>query len=251
MKQPFGSTYLDGPYVEQFVTWHWPTAPGPTVIKAHMIGPVVMQALRTGAAKAVCTFRDPRDCVASDLMFMGLGLEKTILRVNGSLEFLKHYQNTPHILLVRYEDMMADRLGEIRRIARHLNITLDEDSVARVDAKTNIESSKRLCGELKDRSPDKVLNIQSHRVDPETHLHEQHIGNARIGRWRDELSADQGRWLTEYFSRWLLLLGYETQESLRTALRVPVSSEPMQNSSPQYAMAAGGVNGTFSTAGNS
>ena len=126
-------------------------------------------------AKAVCTFRDPRDCVASDLVFMGGGLEQTILRVNGSLEFLKHYQNTPHILLVRYEDMMTDRFSQIRRIAEHLNVTLDEQAIARIDAKTNLESSQKLCKELNHRPSNQVLTIQSHRVDPDTHLHENHI----------------------------------------------------------------------------
>ena len=228
LKQPFGSAYLDGPYVEQFVSCKWASAPGPTVIKAHMVGPMAMQALRAGSAKAVCTFRDPRDCVASDLMFMGGGLELTIQRVNSSLEFLKHYQNTPHILLVRFEDMMADRQGQIRRIAQHLNIHVDDATVARIDARTDLESSKRLCDDLKHRPSNSVLNIQSHRVDPETHLHEHHIGNARTGRWRDEFSAEQGRWLTEYFSKWLLQLGYETQDSLRAMLAAPLRSERIE-----------------------
>ncbi len=245
-RQAFGSAYLDGPYVEQFVGWKWAQAPGPTVIKAHMIGPMAMHALRTGEAKAVCTFRDPRDCVASDLIFMGGGLEHTIQRVNGSLEFLKHYQNTPHILLVRYEDMMADRLGQIRRIARHLNINLDDSAAAKIDEKTNLESSKRLCSELKHRSSDQVLNIQSHRVDPETHLHEHHIGNARIGRWRDELSADQARWLTEYFAHWLLQLGYETQDSLKAILATPRRSDRVPQSTANTVVPANNLTGVFS-----
>jgi hypothetical protein len=45
-------------------------------------------------------------------------------------------------------------------------------------------------------------------------LHENHIGRAKPGRWKDEFTADQGRWITEYFSPWLVQLGYETAESL-------------------------------------
>jgi hypothetical protein len=55
-------------------------------------------------------------------------------------------------------------------------------------------------------------------VDPLTHLHENHISNARIGRWKDELSADLGRYLTERFAPWLLKWGYETQASLNQIL---------------------------------
>jgi hypothetical protein len=215
LRQPFGSTYLDGEYVEQFVTQQWQKSPGPTVIKAHMIGRVALTAIRSGQAKAVCTFRDPRDCVASDQVFMGRGFEYSVKRVASSLEFLNYYQSTPHILLVQYEEMMKDRLSQMRRIAAHLHLRGDEEMFARIDGRTSLESSERLCRDLKNRPASTVLNIQSHRVDPDTHLHENHIGNAKIGRWKDEFSLDQARWLTEYFSPWLLQLGYETQESLR------------------------------------
>src|SRR5258708_2797093 len=103
-RQPFGSTYLDGPYVEQFVAQQWQHAPGPTVIKAHQIGPLALGAIRAGHAKGVCTFRDPRDCVASDVVFMGQGLETSVNRVVSTLEFLRFYQSTSHILLVKYEE---------------------------------------------------------------------------------------------------------------------------------------------------
>jgi len=224
-KQPFGSAYLDAPVLEQFLTQHLPSIPGPTVIKAHMIGPAAMMALKTGQARAVCTFRDPRDCVASDVVFMGRGLEYSINRTANSLEFVRLYQSTPNIMLVKYEEMMTNRIGQIRRIAEHLEVSADEALIQRVDLNTNIESSKKVCGGLKNRPADQVLNIASHRVDPVTHLHEHHIGSAKMGRWRDDFSPAQGRWLTEYFSPWLLQLGYETQQSLRDILARPAPNE--------------------------
>jgi len=225
-KQPFGSCFLEGGQIEQFVKQNLASAPGPTVIKAHMIGPAALMALRAGKVKAVCTFRDPRDCVASDLVFLNSGLETSLKHVTASKDFLKYYQSNSNILLVKYEDMMADRLGQIRRIATHLNVPFDDALITRVDAKTNIESSKKVCRELASRSPEKLLSYASHRVDPETHLHENHIGTAKVGRWREEFSFDQALWLTEYFSSWLLQLGYETQQSLHAAItsRAPVAS---------------------------
>jgi hypothetical protein len=215
VKRPFGSTYLDGGPADYFVTEQWQHVPGLTVIKAHQIGPAALSAIRAGQAKSVCTFRDPRDCVASDLAFMGRGLDFSVSRVTASLEFLKFYQSTPHILLVKYEEMMTDRISQIRRIASHLHVRWDEAMIARVDALTNLETSKQVCEELKNRPTEQVLNIASHRVDPQTHLHEHHIGRATPGRWRDEFSTDQARWLTEYFSTWLVQLGYETLDSVR------------------------------------
>lgn len=218
MGHPFGSTYLEYTQLDTFISRQWAAAPGPTVIKAHQIGPVALAAIRAGEAKAVCTFRDPRDCVASDIVFLGQGLDASVRRTAFTLEFLQYFQMTDHILLLRYENMMSNRLREIRRIAEHLGISVDDAVVNRVDAETNIEATKKRCKDLRMRPANQVLHIAAHRVDPATHLHENHISNAMIGRWKTELSPEQGCWLTEYFSSWLINLGYETQESLREIL---------------------------------
>ena len=237
--QACGSTYLPADQLETFVTQLWQTAPGSTVVKAHELGPSALAAIHAGSAKAVCTFRDPRDCVASDLEFMGTDLNECILRVNMTLEFLKYFQTTRNILLVRYEDMIADRRREIRRIAAHLGINATASVVSRVDDKTNLQSSRNLCRSLKDRPESSLINIQSHRVDPITHLHENHISDAKVGKWKTIFIPEHGRWLTEYFSSWLLKLGYETPATLAAYLRgnrqaelVPMLRSPALGNSP-------------------
>ena len=62
------------------------------------------------------------------------------------------------------------------------------------------------------------------------------------------MSAEQGRWLTEYFSPWLLRLGYETQESLRAALAVPLRSDRIAtapNFTGNFGVPATNQNGVF------
>jgi hypothetical protein len=240
--QPFGSTYLEPTQLESFISRQWATVPGPTVIKAHQLGPVAITAIRSGDAKAVCTFRDPRDCVASDVVFLGQGLEASVARTASTLELLKYFQMTDHILLLRYENMMSDRVREIRRIADHLEINANEAAIKRVDDETNIEATRKVCRQLKMRPANQVLNIASHRVDPQTHLHENHISSAMIGRWKTELTPEQGRGLSEYFSGWLLSLGYETQESLnqillRNGAASPPAQTPKAGAFPSAAMA--------------
>jgi hypothetical protein len=216
--KPFGSTYLHGSALETFVGEHWEKVPGLTLIKAHEMGAKAINALQAGLALGVCTFRDPRDCVASDLVFMGRGLDHTLKRMNASLECLRVCESIDRILFVRYEEMMTNRQNEIRRIARHLGLPSDISIIVQVDAKTNLQSSKQLCQQIRNRPSNQVMEIDSHRVDPRTHLHENHIDNARIGRWKDELSADQGRYVSELFAPWLLKWGYETQASLKQLL---------------------------------
>jgi hypothetical protein len=216
--QPSGSCYLEAVQLEGFITQHWNKAPGPTIIKAHQVGPLAYAAIRSGEAKAVCTFRDPRDCIASDLVFMRHGIEAAVQRVVLSLEFLRYFQATDYILLVRYEHMMTDRRREIRRIADHLGVLIDSEILHRIDAQTNLQAARNICDQLKAGKSERMLNVASHRVDAATHVHENHIDSAAVGRWKTELSAEQGRWLTEFFASWLLNLGYETQESLKAII---------------------------------
>jgi hypothetical protein len=240
--KPFGSTYLHGSALETFVESHWEKVPGLTLIKAHEMGPKAIAALQAGLAPGVCTFRDPRDCVASDLVFMGRGMDHTLKRMNASLECLRIAESVDRILFVRYEDMMINRQNEIRRIARHLGLPSDISIVSQVDAKTNLQSSRQLCQQIKNRPSTQVVEIDSHRVDLRTHLHENHIDNARIGRWKDELSADQGRYLSELFAPWLLKWGYETQASLKQLMvgsssywEVPASTDRLIAPTPNSA----------------
>jgi hypothetical protein len=227
------SGYLEPVQLEHFVTKKWPAMTAPSVIKVHDIGPAALAALRSGSASAVCTFRDPRDCVASDMVFMGFPFEVSVKRIGGTLELLRLYQSTASILLVKYEDMMMDRPREINRIAAHLGVRVDESLVRQIDAMTNIESSKRLCAGLGDRPADQVRKVANHLVDPVTHLHQNHINGGTIGRWKSEFSIDQLRFMTEYFEPWLLKMGYEDSGSINAFLRN--SGLPAQ--SPGYAPA--------------
>ncbi len=215
------SCYLDCQPLEQFVNQRWSNESASWVIKAHNLGIAAMTAVRKGLAKGVCTFRDPRDCIASDLAFMHYPLEVSMKRVSATLDPLRMYQCVPHILLVRYESMMTNRQGEIRRIATHLGLMVDDMTVRRIDARTNLENSERVCSNMKHRPAGGLMQIADHLVDPTTHLHQNHINGGTVGRWRYELSEEQGAYVTEFFAPWLVQLGYETPQSLQQIINTP------------------------------
>jgi hypothetical protein len=217
-RQPFASNYLDGAQLEDFITNRWAATPTAMVFKCHDIGPVAFATLQAGKAKAVYTYRDPRDCVASDLLFRNYTFERSVKRVHGTLEYLHVLESTSSVLLSRYEDMMADRPSEIRRIAKHLGIHADDAAIQKIDAKTNLQNCNTVCESLKDRPVDKVVRFGNHLADPFTQLHENHLNGGTIGRWKYEFSPEQISYATEFFAPMLLKLGYETPESLKTLL---------------------------------
>jgi hypothetical protein len=186
-------------------------AKGPVVIKSHEIGPIALQWIGDGRAKAVCTFRDPRDCVASDIPFWGQGFEASVQRVVASLKALAaSYHAEGQTLFVRYEEMMQDRRSQIRRIAEYLQIPISDTEVASIDDQTNIDATQKICQGIAQQPTSKTDPVLgNHRRDRLTLLHDNHIGSAKAGRWRDDLTVEQAVFLTKLFEPSLRVMGYE------------------------------------------
>ncbi len=215
-RRPFGSAYLTEPQLDFFLNSQGAAIPGPTVLKTHNVGSVAREWIRSGRASVVCTFRDPRDCVASMLKFFRQDFAGAARRMLADLELLNIYQSS-HGLLIRYEDMMSDSLAQIEKIALHLRIFVDRAELRRIDQATNLQSSQKICRELGGRDESQVRRSDGHRVDPATSLHDVHIMSSKSGRWKTELSDEQGRELTQMFHPWLVRLGYETAEQAMSA----------------------------------
>ncbi len=58
--QAHGSAYLDRNTLDQFLVTQAYVREGPAIVKGHELGPVALDWIHTGRAKAVCTIRDPR-----------------------------------------------------------------------------------------------------------------------------------------------------------------------------------------------
>ena len=208
-REPFGNAYMTHDELDMCLNTEGPNLRGPTVIKAHTITQPALDWITSGKAKAICTYRDPRDCVVSMKTFFGGEIAATTRQIADSFDYLRFYQKAGNTLFVRYEQMMADPLGQIEQIARHLNIDADQATLRQIEYANNIQSSKKICDDLKRRPEDKVERSGTHRVDPATSLHDNHIFNAKIGRWREELTDAQATSLSEFFHPWLVSLGYE------------------------------------------
>jgi len=205
--------------LDQFLQVSVNSGAGPVVVKVHEIGPIALQWIRARRAKAVCTFRDPRDCVASDIVFWGDGFDASVQRVTISLKVLQaSLYDDGSTLLVRYEEMMSDTRLQIRRIAEYLNVEINQNDVERIDAQTNIHASRSISQGLSER-PESETDVGStgHRRHRITLLHDNHIGNARAGRWKDELTDEQGQQLTQLFQHDLQAMGYESPASANTS----------------------------------
>lgn len=113
---------------------------------------------------------------------------------------------------------MKDRLAEIRLIAAYLNIRIDQKELEWIDEQTNITTSRKLCSQIRLGEDQSDAVEGSHRRHVKTLLHDNHIGTAKIGRWKEDLTDAQGQQLTRQFAGVLVTLGYETLRSIEAYL---------------------------------
>jgi hypothetical protein len=128
--------------------------------------------------------------------------------IDEALQNLQDYHVTGNTLFIRYEEMMADRIPQIRRIAEFIDQEFDDKIIARIDELTNASASRNIAHKLQYRQPRQVLKSMNHRVDPETWLHDNHIQSGKHGRWKEEMTPEQADLVTKAFEPWLKRLGY-------------------------------------------
>lgn len=212
---PFGSTYLDGKHLDNFIRNRAPKRKGIMVIKSHFPGALALKLIKLNRVNSICTLRDPRDCIASRQVFNEESFEKSVRFIKGNLSYVDFYQNAGSTLFIRYEEMKSDPAAKIRDIAAYLRINLTDQHVADIHERTSMEKAAEIAEAIESRPREELIRDRDHYVDPETNLHEGHIRGGKIGRWKDELSAEQIETITRELGPWLVRLGYETEESLQ------------------------------------
>ncbi len=114
--------------------------------------------------------------------------------------------------------MMAEPAQQVLRIADYLGVPLTPAQTGLIVRDNSLAANLQICRSLRNRPASLFHTVGDHRIDPSTQLHHNHIHSGKSGRWRDELSPDQGAALTETFKPWLIKLGYETETSIRHQL---------------------------------
>jgi hypothetical protein len=152
--------------------------------------------------KATYCYRDPRDVAVSAFehgekiraggqmhTFGKLGsIEASIDFVKKLLsiweEWLQCSRVFDHVLLVRYEDLLADRMGELGRLANFLEI----------------EVAAEILGEI----------AKTYQVDPSSgNLKGLHFNKGVVGRFREVMNRQQLDLCQEHFGTYLQEMGYE------------------------------------------
>ncbi len=192
---------------------------GYLVIKTHTFTDLAAKLFDGRCAMAIYVYRDIRDVVVSLMRKYALPLE-TVLTQSPIASLLQNYYAWTALqprLVSRYETMVSDLSGEVRRIAKFLDLRID------VQRSDQIANARSLQNQLTTIA---AFDFQRHGAgansdvyDPVSLLHKNHIHSGATGQWKDALSNAQVALLEAQAYGWIVQHGYPiSQSALRRKL---------------------------------
>lgn len=187
------------------------------VLKSHEGHPRFAAALRAGRARAVTSWRDPREVVESLLHKRRLDFD-TMARRGMIHQVLANdrFWRRPGVLGQSYEDVTAHPIAAIREVAGFLGIepaqSEAETLAAEYAPEANRARAEALARRLIERGVplDDPANAQWH--DPRSLLHWNHLRSGDSPGWSTARGAADRVVLGRVFGRWLIRHGFEADE---------------------------------------
>jgi hypothetical protein len=206
--------------------------PRPRILKSH-------EPFDVRFRKVIYLVRDPRDVAVSEYHF---DLKKRYIEPDVSLEqFVKRFlagetssygswwehtaswigarQGNPGFLLVRYEDLNAESIGETTKIAEFLGIHADQERIA-----ASVQRS----------SADRMRKLEKQQADQwtgtkDTRKEIPFVRAAKSGGWKETLPRQSAEDIEVAWSPLLNFLGYELQSPELDGKVMPVWAKTGQS----------------------
>jgi hypothetical protein len=187
---------------------------GGRVLKSHEGDRGFARALAQGRAVAVYAYRDVRDVIFSLMHKRGWTFEQLLRQgmIHQVLANDRFWTRQPSVLVQRYDDLLADPVGGVLGLARHLGIALAGGEAAEIAAAYSLESNRARTEVLRRRLEQAGLDLNeaanSQICDPTTLLHWNHVRSGGSGSWIAHATPRQRVILARLCGRWLQARGY-------------------------------------------
>ena len=137
----------------------------------------------------------------------GSSQKDATLRVNATLQRISESVTYAPVLL-RYEDRFFDQRSTVGAIAKYLGMTITAAEQGRIFELYQTESIRRFAEAVETLPLSRLKALGAMRYDEVTQIHRTHIGDQKIGKWRERFSAQDRRQLTRHFEPFLTDMGY-------------------------------------------
>jgi len=178
------------------------------VWKTHHGGPHWEVFAWLSRATVVLSVRDPRDAAVSLMQRFAVDARSAVQAIGQDCRRAMQCADAGYPVL-RYEDRFFDNPATVAALARLIGAEVSAEVQARIFERYRTEAVRALADNLAALSAERVSGtVDSLQFDRVTQIHRGHIGNGRIGKWRECLPAAQQREVTDYFAPFLKRFGY-------------------------------------------
>ncbi|HHH35329.1 MAG TPA: hypothetical protein ENK48_00700 [Gammaproteobacteria bacterium] len=173
------------------------------LIKFHYPTPRLFDLVATGQALNVYTLRNPLTALASCMEFFNASFNTALSDIVSNLQAMEEWRRHEGTLVVHHDDIIAAPDGQIRRIAAHLGLEVDEEQLRQCAEATSYEAMKRLSQEMASWPQERLTRLPNHTFDPVTLLHVGHVSKGKSRDWREQLTPDQIETARRVLRPWL------------------------------------------------
>lgn len=158
-------------------------------------------------AKLIVSVRDPRDAVVSLMQRFGETFDRSVRGIGQDCRVAFGCARARFPVL-RYEDRFFEKPAAVEWIARHLGVAAAPAIRARIFAAYTTDRVRQFAAGVTALPPERQRGNESFRFDSVTQITNSHIGDGRVGKWREVLDPGQGALLTTHFRPFLAAFGY-------------------------------------------
>jgi hypothetical protein len=177
------------------------------VIKSHHGSAALDAWLKAARARIILSVRDPRDASVSMAQRFTAPLNQTVAWLMNDCQRMLRLAAEDHAVL-RYEDRFFDDPNYVGVVARELGLPVTSGLMRAIAARYATDSVRTLAARIGELPAERIQMVGEFRMDRVTQILEPHVGDGRIGKWRDAPASVQTE-LTRAFGEFLQVFGYE------------------------------------------
>jgi len=160
------------------------------VVKSHVPSEPLLFVTRLTRGRIFLTIREPRDSVVSLMQRFSFPFEAALKDVAEEAARIVEFSRARDVILLRYEDGFHEDPKTIAKVAKLIGVQAPKATQQKIFKALTPDAVKR-----------KIRNLKTQGVfggapkpedfDPATHWHPGHVGDGRMGKYAEFLSAAQ------------------------------------------------------------
>jgi hypothetical protein len=153
------------------------------------------------------SIRDPRDGAISLAQRFRIPLADAARGIGVDCRRIERCADAGHPML-RYEDRFFEDPAMPGRLAEALGLTVDASVQQAIFERFSTAATRAFAANFSALPAERVMDNGKTVFDRVTQIHRTHIGDGRVGKWRDLLTPPNAAELTRYFAPFLARFGY-------------------------------------------